>query len=398
VPLAEPAENANYASVPTTTVFAGRFVPSENNIAALDSAAFHPSGGMKTTFGRRKRLAPCSASTEDTNELISAFTRSANSLELQEQKETDAKESSSLGMAPNAVAYSGEVSSSQFQLSTPFENDLESTKREGSIFAQSPFQKLPVLARQAADAPALGTKETAEQEARAICSIKRGIKVFTILGSFLLVVLVYECTKQSIFRTITDSAAAIGANTLALNIFDTQLSKDKASLSMLTEWASKDQARGRIAKAMSYYSRAIALDPKDYVLFLNRAVLNFDLRQLKEAIADDNKAIALSPNCALAYNNRGLAYRSEGNYNQALADFNKAIALSSTQPRNSFWLNRGMCFLHMRRYKEAIQDFNLATQHGNETAKNMKAIAIMQAKHIHRLEATVNSSRHHHHS
>ena len=56
---------------------------------------------------------------------------------------------------------------------------------------------------------------------------------------------------------------------------------------------------------ISYYSKAIALDPNYAIAYNNRGSVYYDLDEYRLALNDYNKAIALKPDYAIAFNNRG---------------------------------------------------------------------------------------------
>lgn len=59
--------------------------------------------------------------------------------------------------------------------------------------------------------------------------------------------------------------------------------------------------------AVDLYSQAIALNPNDADLFVDRAQANIKLQNFTEAVADANKAIQLDPSIAKAYLRKGMA-------------------------------------------------------------------------------------------
>ncbi|MEX0678036.1 MAG: tetratricopeptide repeat protein [Pirellulales bacterium] len=91
---------------------------------------------------------------------------------------------------------------------------------------------------------------------------------------------------------------------------------------------------------LSYYTKAIELNPKLAEAYNNRGLSYGELGQDTEAISDFNKAIELNPKLAEAYNNRGLSYGELGQYTEAISDFNKAIELN---PKNApAYISRGL--------------------------------------------------------
>lgn len=114
-------------------------------------------------------------------------------------------------------------------------------------------------------------------------------------------------------------------------------------------------------RAITDYTEAIRLDPKDATFYINRGAAYESKRQYDRAIADYNKAILLDPQNALAFNNRGSAYVGKGQYDRAIADYNKAIQLDP-KDANAFY-NRGTVYNSKRQYDRAIADLNEALRH-----------------------------------
>ena len=105
-------------------------------------------------------------------------------------------------------------------------------------------------------------------------------------------------------------------------------------------------------KAISYFNKAIELDPNNAVAYHNRGLVYFKIASyfntepFYKAISDFSKAIELDPNYVDAYYNRGLAYNNlfhhyqklpsesfppeiEDKYRKAIADFDTVLELDS---------------------------------------------------------------------
>ncbi|MGC2235519.1 MAG: protein kinase [Pyrinomonadaceae bacterium] len=80
-------------------------------------------------------------------------------------------------------------------------------------------------------------------------------------------------------------------------------------------------------KAIEAYTKAIELNPNDFGLYNNRAVVYHATGEYEKAIADYGKAIELNPYHFSSFNNRGAAYEDIGNIEQAINDYRKALEL-----------------------------------------------------------------------
>jgi tetratricopeptide (TPR) repeat protein len=80
-------------------------------------------------------------------------------------------------------------------------------------------------------------------------------------------------------------------------------------------------------KAISDYSEAIRLGPKNAATYYKRGNAYFDSKNYEKATSDYSEAISLDPKDAIAYYNRGRAYRELGKNAEAQADFDKAKQL-----------------------------------------------------------------------
>ena len=81
-------------------------------------------------------------------------------------------------------------------------------------------------------------------------------------------------------------------------------------------------------KAISDFTTAIRLEPKDAILYLSRGIAFSARGQLDEAIADFTEAIRLSPKGPRAYVERSRAHEQKGEMDEAEADSAKAERLA----------------------------------------------------------------------
>lgn len=79
---------------------------------------------------------------------------------------------------------------------------------------------------------------------------------------------------------------------------------------------------------LELYTRALELNPKFLDAYINRGLVQNELGNYDDSIADYDKALELDSKCALAYNNRGYTKYKQKKYEGALADYNKAILLN----------------------------------------------------------------------
>jgi tetratricopeptide (TPR) repeat protein len=96
-------------------------------------------------------------------------------------------------------------------------------------------------------------------------------------------------------------------------------------------------ALGRPEEAFADFTRAIALDPFDYVAYSGRATLDLTTNRLDLAIADLSMVLRPQPsdqatfyNRTVAYYNRGIAYERKGEFEKAADDYRTAVRLLPT--------------------------------------------------------------------
>src|SRR4030095_13416943 len=79
------------------------------------------------------------------------------------------------------------------------------------------------------------------------------------------------------------------------------------------------------------YSKAIELEPRYAMAYINRGTVCLLQRKWKEAIRDYNQAIQVDPLNAEAYLNRGLAMLLTGNTPSADQDFAQCLRLAGVR-------------------------------------------------------------------
>jgi serine/threonine protein kinase/Flp pilus assembly protein TadD len=115
--------------------------------------------------------------------------------------------------------------------------------------------------------------------------------------------------------------------------------------------------RGEYAKAVPYFSKAIAVKP-EYRAFFGRAGAYQNLERMELAIEDYTQAIRLNPASAMAYHDRAVCLARLKENDRALADYNRALELASDNPLT--WNGRGVIYLRRKEYQKAIPDFTMA--------------------------------------
>jgi tetratricopeptide (TPR) repeat protein len=82
--------------------------------------------------------------------------------------------------------------------------------------------------------------------------------------------------------------------------------------------------------------------------------------QYDKAISEYSQAISLNPKDASAYCNRGNAYFKKKKYTKAILDYTRSINLNQNEANVIYTGNRGLAYYNMRKYKLAIVDLEAA--------------------------------------
>ena len=159
------------------------------------------------------------------------------------------------------------------------------------------------------------------------------------------------------------------------------------------EFADRESQKGEYALAITYYDKAINLDPNDahthycrgkaYDLqkhhelaienydeairlkpenhagfYYSRAHANFSLKQYSSAIRDYSEVLRILPGDGNCYYHRGLAKYELEQYEAAIADYDEAIRISSNG--YAFYSWRGFAKYELEQYEAAIADYDEA--------------------------------------
>src|SRR3972149_6889560 len=134
-------------------------------------------------------------------------------------------------------------------------------------------------------------------------------------------------------------------------------------------------AFGQHKKAITDYTRAIALGSSNSVSYFNRGNTYARLKKYELAIEDYNKAIEINPLHISSYGSRGWTYHLLGKNDLALRDYNHILGEHPDDVRAL--LNRAAIYESLNRKSDAVKDLKKAyeTQPGNpHAASKLKAL------------------------
>ncbi|RDB28593.1 Serine/threonine-protein phosphatase 5 [Hypsizygus marmoreus] len=83
--------------------------------------------------------------------------------------------------------------------------------------------------------------------------------------------------------------------------------------------------KGQYKQAYQKYSEAIKADPKNAILWANRAASALAMKEYLDAVTDAEKATDLDPTYAKAWGRQGTAYHAIGTWNKAIQCFTTAL-------------------------------------------------------------------------
>jgi len=110
------------------------------------------------------------------------------------------------------------------------------------------------------------------------------------------------------------------------------------------------------SRALTYFDIAIREDPKNYILYSDRAGAKCMLGFYQGGLEDADIAIKFTPEFN-AYTNRGYIKMRTEKYTEAIEDFNKSLELKES---HKAYGNRGSAYFLLGKFDLAINDFNKA--------------------------------------
>ncbi len=108
--------------------------------------------------------------------------------------------------------------------------------------------------------------------------------------------------------------------------------------------------------ALADFTESLKINPRDNVLWANRADTYRNKKEYKLALEDSKKSIELNPKNKRNYYVRGLIYYDQNNYEFAIPEFGEAVKLDPKYDEAFYY--RARSFFLKKEYKSAIPDFS----------------------------------------
>ena len=138
-----------------------------------------------------------------------------------------------------------------------------------------------------------------------------------------------------------------------LTAFEAAIASDPENVQIYLQRGNLYRSQGAFQEAIHDYNRAIELDPDNELLYIARGLAH--LAQNDEAALEDmERAVAVGPDNAVAYHNRGVVHYDRGETRQAIADYDRALALNPDLAGTHY--NRALAYYLSGQEKEAEAD------------------------------------------
>ncbi|QRV72649.1 stress-induced-phosphoprotein 1 [Ceratobasidium sp. AG-Ba] len=98
----------------------------------------------------------------------------------------------------------------------------------------------------------------------------------------------------------------------------------------LKDQGNKAFAAKRYDEAIELFTKAIALDPSNHVLYSNRSAAKAGKKQWDEALADAEETIRVNPNWAKGYARKGAALHGAHRWDEAIAAYEEGIKIEDS--------------------------------------------------------------------
>jgi len=122
----------------------------------------------------------------------------------------------------------------------------------------------------------------------------------------------------------------------------------------------------RYEESLSAYNRALAIDPTNFAVWVNKGASLCNLKRNEEAILACDRALAINPNYAKPWTNKGIALYDLKRNEEAIQAHDRALAIDPNYA--AAWNNKGLALYNLKRYEEAIQAYDRALAIDNNDA------------------------------
>ncbi|XP_075974823.1 stress-induced phosphoprotein 1 [Anticarsia gemmatalis] len=98
-------------------------------------------------------------------------------------------------------------------------------------------------------------------------------------------------------------------------------------VNQLKEKGNAALSMGKFEEAVQHYTDAIALDPKNHVLYSNRSAAHAKAENFAAALEDANTTVEINPTWSKGYSRKGAALAYLGRHDEAIAAYEKGLEL-----------------------------------------------------------------------
>ena len=130
---------------------------------------------------------------------------------------------------------------------------------------------------------------------------------------------------------------------------------------------------GATEEAITEFTLAIQLSPKDAQIYNDRGLVYHRMNRFPEAMEDFSKAIEIAPKNYAGYSGRGAALVAQNQNDAALVDLNKALELKPDDAPTLRW--RASAYRGLKQYDLAVQDFTAVLSKSDPNSSDQAKLA-----------------------
>ncbi|MFM8300734.1 MAG: DnaJ domain-containing protein [Microcystis aeruginosa] len=135
--------------------------------------------------------------------------------------------------------------------------------------------------------------------------------------------------------------------------------------------------------AIAFYQQAIAINPRFWQAYLQRAEVYYHNQQDRQVLSDCRQVLQLKPDCSQAYYYLGLSRQRLGYTQSSLEAYGKAIAIDPNNPQ--FYYHRGLALEELSELPAARKDFQIAAKKFKQQGNFRRYHAIInKLKYVHK--------------